>query len=253
MADTEFKLPVSGLDQLEKIIIGYANLGDRATLDSVASTSGINKDEVTRNNGFLMSIGLIDGGKQKTATDLCETLGKAILHDQEPEVLRAYGELVQSNDVLSDTVTYVRVQKGVSRDDLAKNIAFRAKAPDNERARRGAGAVADLLIRAGVLYEDGDRIQVATTPAPAATESTPSDDGNLLTEPAPLAPPPSRTGAPTPIPLARSTRTDSGLNITINIELEIPATDKPDVYDNLFRALREHLINPATADDEGEG
>ena len=42
-------------------------------------------------------------------------------------------------------------------------------------------------------------------------------------------------------------RTTTQLNIptiAINIQLQIPETENADVYENLFKALRKHLLNP---------
>ena len=33
--------------------------------------------------------------------------------------------------------------------------------------------------------------------------------------------------------------------IAINIQLQLPETDNPDVYDNLFRSLRKNLLTPS--------
>ena len=35
----------------------------------------------------------------------------------------------------------------------------------------------------------------------------------------------------------------NGMTVNINIQLQIPATDKPDIYDSFFAAMRKHLLS----------
>ncbi len=39
------------------------------------------------------------------------------------------------------------------------------------------------------------------------------------------------------------TPTPSGMTVNINIQLQIPATDKADVYDSFFAAMKKHLLS----------
>jgi hypothetical protein len=50
---------------------------------------------------------------------------------------------------------------------------------------------------------------------------------------------------PMPTPTVPATAIPTGIpQIAINIQLHLPETDNADVYEKLFKALREHLISP---------
>ena len=69
----------------------------------------------------------------------------------------------------------------------------------------------------------------ALVPAPPA--STQGDEEPALAPAAPAAPPPTDRGGSAAGPVT----------MNINISLEIPATEKAEVYDNLFKSMAEHL------------
>ncbi len=64
MAD-KFNLPGSSFEELQKIVKGYSNSSDNASLESLANLTGLNKTIVSASNKFLSDIGLISGGKRK--------------------------------------------------------------------------------------------------------------------------------------------------------------------------------------------
>jgi hypothetical protein len=39
------------------------------------------------------------------------------------------------------------------------------------------------------------------------------------------------------------TATPNGMTVNINIQLQIPATDKAEVYDSFFAAMKKHLLS----------
>lgn len=45
------------------------------------------------------------------------------------------------------------------------------------------------------------------------------------------------------VPLSRVSSSKSGLTVNINVELTIPATEKEEVYDNFFGAMKKHLFS----------
>lgn len=64
---------------------------------------------------------------------------------------------------------------------------------------------------------------------------------------------PSTTGAtpmamPTqPVVQYPVSRGENGVNVTVNVRIELPATDNIDVYDKIFESLRKHILTPSSA------
>lgn len=82
MANNDFNLPGSSAEEIDKIIEAYAQRSQPSTNEDIAQLTGLTKETVSRNNKFLVSIGLISGGQQKRITELGEKLGKALHHAQ---------------------------------------------------------------------------------------------------------------------------------------------------------------------------
>jgi len=64
MAEENFKLPGSSYSELVKIIRAYGYARDEAALKDVADRAAISRSQVSRNNGFLVSIGILSAGKK---------------------------------------------------------------------------------------------------------------------------------------------------------------------------------------------
>jgi hypothetical protein len=67
--DKVLTLPGNGYEMVAKILHAYALCGDEPTaLDTVAVKAGMHKTQVSGNNGFLVSIGLLTDEKAKALT-----------------------------------------------------------------------------------------------------------------------------------------------------------------------------------------
>ena len=67
------KIPGSSYEELIKIIKAYATgkIGTPMSLDTVAQTAGMDKTIISRNNGFLVQLGIIiSEGSKKSPTQL---------------------------------------------------------------------------------------------------------------------------------------------------------------------------------------
>jgi hypothetical protein len=78
MAEEAIKLPGSSYDEVKKISVLYTNVGKQAPLGEIARSAGMDRTIVSRNNGFLTSIGVISKGQQKEITTLGAELGRAL-------------------------------------------------------------------------------------------------------------------------------------------------------------------------------
>lgn len=147
MADEEFKLPGASLDELEKIVQAYSQKDGPVSNDDVAQLAGSAKGTVSRCNGFLLSVDIVQGGNKKEATELGRRLGLALHHEQEDEVQRFWKEVVVGNEFLSEQVTAVRVQKAVPKEDLPGKILYNSGGSKNKYTETGSRTVTDILVK----------------------------------------------------------------------------------------------------------
>ncbi len=127
MAEETFRLPKSSYDELVKIIQAYGNSGPAANLDEVAQTSAMDKTIISRNNAFLISVGIIEGGKAKGITEKGKSLAQALHYE-----------------VLEDIAT--------------RWLAYSAGETKSPGVMAGAGAVVQILKVAGVVKEQDGKL-----------------------------------------------------------------------------------------------
>jgi hypothetical protein len=83
MADDKFKLPGTSLEELMKIVSAYATLDREASPGEVGNLAGKHETQVSRNNGFLTAIGIIESTQRgKRVTPQGRELGRAYEHNQ---------------------------------------------------------------------------------------------------------------------------------------------------------------------------
>ncbi len=240
------RIPGTSYEELEKIIMGYAQFEEPVSLDDLAKRIGKDRTVISPSNPFLIQVGLIQGGRDKKPTPLGNRLGRAIEHHQDEDVKACWREVVSSVEFLSGLVSTVRIKRGMTSDELAKHVLYAGNLSKNNRNTAGANSIVEILKKTGLLHQaqDSDKLVVDSVPPPA-----PSINELDKTPPAPPLPPPhvqqASEGAELPV------LTQKHPTVTINIELSIPPTENPVVYENLFRALREHLL-PAEKRADGK-
>lgn len=168
MKDQKFKLPTSSLDRLKLIIRAYGHHGKPASLDEIGGLAGVGKTEVSGNNGFLMSIGAIDGGNRKGITDPGKSLASALDHEQEmpEEVERNWHALIAENEFMQKIISAVRVRNGMEPSALEAHIAYSAGQPKRSAAMTGARAVVGVLCSAGLLKDAEGRFVAVSRARP---------------------------------------------------------------------------------------
>lgn len=206
----DFKLPKSSYDELCKVIKAYAHAGPEASIDDITSLSGVADSRVSKNSGFLISVGLITEGKTKSATALGRRLGNALEHDQPTEIAAAWREVVQQSEFLRRMVAAVRIRKGMDINDLQGHIAYSAGVPKNSDTMAGARTLANVLVISGLVLEQDGKLS-AVAPLFNGTTATAASSGD---------------GAP-PTPFAAldlPVSTPSGVAVQLRINLNISAT-----------------------------
>jgi hypothetical protein len=241
----EFNLPGSSFEELQKIIKGYSHASDSASLGDLSKLVGLHQSIISRNAKFLVDINLVTAGKYKGATDTGKRLGRALEHSQAIDVQRNWREAVQSNDKVAGLVTTVRIKGGMTEKEFASHVLYVSGQNNNAGNKTGARCVTDILIAAGLLKEEGGKLVVASPSLPSVGDKADTDEANA--EVAPVAEsqtPPVQNSVQPAQQIVQAI--GSVPQIAINIQLQLPETDNAEVYEKLFKALKDNLFPSPT-------
>lgn len=243
MAET-VNLPASSITELEKIIKAYGHIGKEADLDTLSKLTGIGRTTISPNNPFLVDTNIITSGKKKKITAIGEKLARALDHKHNDDTRECWAEIIAAHEYLSNLVSTVRI-KGSLTEEEAANHALYASGQKNIKANRtGARAVIDILLASGLVLSEGDVLTVSKNQSPASSGGEPENSHPPAVEMSgtmPVEPETQAAAQVSPIPMSVP-NTNSMLPISINIELHLPATSNPEIYRELFKALRENLL-----------
>jgi hypothetical protein len=241
MADEGFKLPGSSLAEVEKVLEAYAQKSGPATNEELGKITGMAQTDVSRNNGFLSSVGLIEGGRHKGASELGRKLGRALHHQQADEIKQYWQKTVASNPFMSEQLTAVRIQKGIDEEEFPGKILYNAGATKTKNSEAGARAVADILVKAGLLTVKDGKYIIAT--APTSGPDTEAEGSAATAAPAVADAPPADT--PRSPAAAVAAGQGQGFSLAVNLQLQLPEFEDPSKYEDLFKALRKYLLPQA--------
>lgn len=230
MKGAKVKIPSISLPELKKIIKGYSHYDEIADLDQIARLIKMNRTMISANNQFLMQAGIIEGGNKKKCTEIGKKLGRALEHERTDEIKSSWQQIVQGNEFLSNLVSTVRMQKNhtMSEDDFKSHILFAADLSKKKYTMTGARAILDILLEAELLGEVDGSLEVAKPLTDAERKEK------------------VRLSEPITMEKISEGNIERHLHnipaININIQLTLPESEKAEVYENLFKALRKYLI-----------
>lgn len=241
--DDPIKLPSSSYEQLCRIIMGYAQINKPASLGDVSKRTGIGPTVVSGNNGFLLNIGVIEGGNNKAATAIGKRLGDALSHDLEDEIASIYQDIIENNEFLKNLVGAIRIRKGMDEAALKAHVGYSAGAPKSAAVVTGTGTVVEILRRSKAIEERDGKLVAASSSASSQN----------------IAVPPSVTiETPGSVELVTKRRftqiTSDGPAVTISIEVQVAC--QPSDLDGLgkkLRAVLDEIQSPPeeASDDNG--
>ena len=157
------KLPRSSYSELVKIIMAYSKVAKPASLDDIAQRCAVNKYSVSSNSAFLSSVGLIEGGKAKMATELGIALGRALDHDHPEEIANEWRQVVQQSPFFDKVVSAVRIRQFFETSAFESHIAYSSGEPKSPQIMTGARTIVDILKIAGIISEADGKIVLATS------------------------------------------------------------------------------------------
>jgi hypothetical protein len=188
----------------------------------------MDKTIVSRNNGFLTSIGVISKGQQKGISPVGAELGRALEYDVTSDIENCWRKITTDIEFFKNLVSSVRIRRGMELSALRAHVAYSAGQSKSPGVLTGAGTVVEILKLAGALKgQDGKLIATDVVPPRPTEISTPLD-----------------------IPLENQKTLEvgssatlhdgvAGLGITVSIQVQIVC--KPDELDGLPEKLQTLL------------
>lgn len=242
MKHSGFYIPASSFPQLKKIIHAYAQAEANASCEDIAKLAATAPTVVSGNNRFLIALGLITGGQAKTITDLGRRLGRAIEHKQVSDTVTLLREAISTHSEISQLISTLRIKGSMTPEGFTAHILYVSGKASTANAKTGAHTIFDMLTECGLVQVNDDKVTVSSSPGPvpapaATTKTTPAI---ALPSPDHAAAAPASNSTPTPAPGPRPFNLPA---ISINIQLHIPESDNPEVYESLFKALKKHLVD----------
>ncbi len=236
MPDERFKLPRSSYEELCKIIRAYGRVSKPASLDEVNALAGVGATVISANNLFLTSVGVIEGGKAKAATQKGKDLAAALEHEIPEEIRNQWSRVVQENEFLSKMRTAVQIRRSMEASSLEAHIAYSAGEPKTGQVMTGARTVIDILRAADAITEkDGQLVPGARIGTLAGGTSIGVAEEKHLE-------------AINPVEI----RTEEQVNTGVVVKIELRIEAKPSELDGLGAKLRKLLDEiQAKSDDAG--
>jgi hypothetical protein len=117
---------------------------------------------ISANNGFLVAIGVIGGGKSKAVTPIGKQLGDALSHQSEDESRRLWADIVEQTEFLKNVLGAIRIRRGMEEGALKAHIAYSAGVSKSASVTTGAGTVIEVLRRAGDIEEVDGKFVVSS-------------------------------------------------------------------------------------------
>jgi hypothetical protein len=161
MAERQFRLPGSPYEELASIIVAYGTRDDASRTGDVGKLDSVHQSSVSRTNGFLTEIGVLQGETKKVITRRGRALALALARKDRDGIRANWREVVGSTEFLQNVVSAVKLREGMLLPTVQAYIAHAAGQPRNNPVMTGAGAIVEILKTAGLLRDEAGEL-VAT-------------------------------------------------------------------------------------------
>ncbi|MGH2533810.1 MAG: hypothetical protein ACRDJW_16075 [Thermomicrobiales bacterium] len=248
MPDEGFRLPDSSYDQLTKIVMAYNAFSQPESPSEVAKAIDIHATSISRNGGFLVGVGVLEGANKKLLTSRGRSLSRALQHEMPDEIRRNWREIVATNDFMQKVLSAVRIRKGMERSALQSHIAYSAGQSKTNLVLRGANAVIDILRAAELLKEADGRLLAVTEQAQRTPDSLEIQDGDDRGATGGLVSQRSLTADAIVATQTSGVSPAQGTGITIQIQIQCSVSEVEELGPKL-RAMIAELTRSADIDE----
>lgn len=159
-----FKLPAASLSIIEKMIMGYGSGKNSVgySLSEMSQRTGLDSTAISRNNGFLSELKLIEGGRKKKATEVCYRLSNALELQMSDEICKIWKGILEENEFTSALLTALKIKGSYNRDDFVKHIQFSSKSSVNQFSKTGSNTLIDIFLKSDLITENDGLLEINT-------------------------------------------------------------------------------------------
>jgi hypothetical protein len=225
MAEREFRLPGSPYEELVNIIVAYGTRDEAARPGDVSKLDSVHQSSVSRNNGFLTEIGVLQGETKKLITRRGRSLALALARKDKEEIRRNWREIVATNEFLQNVVAAVKLREGMLYPTVQAYVAHAAGQPRNKPVMTGAGAIVEILKIAGLLREEAGELVATFDGELDVVEDIAMEELSTEEETEPL--------------LSATVETSEDPAVKIHLHVQCTADDLEDLAPRLRALLRE--------------
>jgi hypothetical protein len=175
VAERQFRLPGSPYEELASIIVAYGTRDDASRTGDVGKLDSVHQSSVSRTNGFLTEIGVLQGETKKLITRRGRSLALALARKDREAIRSNWREVVGSTEFLQNVVSAVKLREGMLTQTVQAYIAHAAGQPRNKPVMTGAGAIIEILKAAGLLQEEAGELVATFDEAPEPAEPAPPE------------------------------------------------------------------------------
>jgi len=238
MADEKFKLPGSSYDELAKIIKTYGHIDKPESLAEISSLSGMNATAISRNAGFLTSIGILESGALKFPTNSGKELAHALEYDITEDIKICWRKIVSGNDFFEKLLAAIKIRNGMDEETLEVHIAYSAGQPKKERSLTGARTIVDILRVTGLIVESDGRI-ITTVEAPRSVHNQVEQEAKREQE------------IPSIVnqPIGINASTGVGISLSIRVNINCTPSDLGELSGKLKSLIKEFSLDHEDGDE----
>ena len=156
-----YKLPTSSYDELIKVIKAYGagKVGIPVSLDDLVKASGMSRTVLSKNNGFLVQIGLISEGNKKSPSEMCKKLSNSYVMNLQDQTKLIWRELFDKDEFITRMLSMISIKNKISKTEFINHIVFSANCGNGPGYKAGASAIIEIMKMIGAISEnDGELV-----------------------------------------------------------------------------------------------
>lgn len=157
-----FKLPTVTYEQLKNIIMNCEKIDTKMPIerDELAIKTSLNPDTISRNNGFLFSIGIIkkDENNKNIITDIGIKLAKAYKQENETNIRETLLHIINNNNDLKELIYSQQHKIDLTIDNFSNIIIKSCSQENGNYSKIGANTLIEIFKDSGLISEDNNII-----------------------------------------------------------------------------------------------